>query len=119
MGIIEYLKPDNLPEKCAFAEICKSYGEEKPTCNRQESASFCGYQKRAIDVMNKRYRSLDLNLVAQKINEIDEYTKRVYPCDPANRTLDEMSQKLGELRGLLRVTNIMGNEKELEKKEKT
>ena len=103
MGIKEYLKPDNLHEVCAFAEICRSYKKDLPTCNKQESASFCGYHKRAVDILNRRYKSIDLNLVSQKINEADEHTKEIYPYQPANETLDEISKKLGELRVLLGV----------------
>jgi hypothetical protein len=100
------MKPDNLPEVCAFAEICRSYKGDLPTCNRQESFTFCGFHKRAIAILNKRYRSLDFNLFLQKINEADEFTKRIYPsCSPANRTLDEISKKLGELRVLLGVAD--------------
>ncbi len=101
MGIREYLKPDNLPEVCAFAEICRSYKKDLPTCNKQESATFCGYHKRAIDILNKRFASVDMNLVVQKINEADRLTKHMYPCDFANKTLDGISEKLGELRVLL------------------
>jgi len=53
-GIQEYLKPDNLPEVCVFAEICKRYKKSKPTCNRQESKTFCGYHKRIMHLLKDR-----------------------------------------------------------------